>query len=431
MLRSTPLRPVPLFALLWLLSVAAPGAGEWNQWRGPARDGTVAGNDWPEDLGELARLWRVELGHGYPGPVVTPDRVFVAETVDGDTEVVRALDRASGQEIWRASWPGEGSVPFFAKRNGDWIRSTPAWDGESLFVGGMNEVLVSLDGETGRENWRVDFPARFGTPVPPFGFASSPLLADGDLYVQAADSLVKIDRATGETIWRTLRHDSSMMSSGAFSSPILTTLAGARQLVVQTRHTLNGVDPATGEVLWSQPVPNFRGMNILTPLVTGEGVFTSSYRNRSYFYRVERDHSGFRVEEAWNVKGAGYMSSPVLRDGHAYLLTGGGRLTCVQLESGAIRWTSPPVGKYWSLTLQGDKILALGSDGDLFLVRADPGGFELLEQRTVADQETWGHLAVSGDEIFVRELEAVAAYRWQGSQRSSEPGDRVAVATTD
>ena len=112
------------------------------------------------------------------------DRVFVAETANGDTEVVKALDRKTGKELWQVSWKGKISVPFFAKKSGDWIRSTPAFDGSTLYVGSMEEVLVALDGKTGRELWRVDFPNRFHQPKPEFGFAGSPLLDGEFLYVQ-------------------------------------------------------------------------------------------------------------------------------------------------------------------------------------------------------------------------------------------------------
>ena len=87
-------------------------------------------------------------------------------------------------------------------------------------------------------------------------------------------------------------------------------------------------------------------------------------------------------------------------------------LTCLDLEAGEDRWTSKPFGKYWSKAVQGDKILALDERGELHLVRAHPENFEILGSRTVSEAETWGHLAISGDEIFVRELEAIAAYRW-------------------
>jgi len=398
--------------------------GTWQQWRGPNRDGTIeVEKPWPDDLSSLAPLWRVEVGRGYPGPIVAEDRVFVAETVDGKTEGVRALDRRTGKEIWRASWPGAGKVPFFAARNGDWIRSTPTFDGATLYVGGMEEVFVALDGKTGEERWRVDFPERFGTKVPDFGFSSSPLVDEGFVYVQAANSLVKLDKATGKTVWRALAGSEDMMSNGAFSSPVLTTLAGRRQLVVQTRISLHGIDPESGSVLWSQDVPSFRGMNILTPTIYGDAIFTSTYRNNSFLYRVqpavEGDESA--VSEAWPHKAQAYMSSPILMGDHIYVHLGNGRLTCIDLRTGESTWTSQALGKYWSMVAQGDKILALDEAGTLRLLVAHPEAFQLLDTSTISDQETWGYLAVAGDEIYVRELEAVAAYKWQASTSKSGP----------
>ncbi|MEZ6136887.1 MAG: hypothetical protein R3C53_18485 [Pirellulaceae bacterium] len=45
------------------------------------------------------------------------------------------MDRTSGTELWKQRWEGAMSVPFFAKSNGDWIRSTPATDGKHVVVG--------------------------------------------------------------------------------------------------------------------------------------------------------------------------------------------------------------------------------------------------------------------------------------------------------
>ena len=346
--------------------------------------------------------------------------VFVAETVDAETEQARALDRWSGREIWRRSWPGRGSVPFFARRNGDWIRSTPALDGEALYVGSMQEVLRKLDAETGAVLWTVDFPRRFATAVPDFGFASSPLVDGGAVYVQAANSLVKLDAATGETIWRILENDGAIFRSGAFSSPLIAQLAGQRQLLVQTREVLYGVRLDDGEILWQQPVPSFRGMNILTPTVYRDSVLTSTHRNRTFLYDIAASAGTFSATERWTHKAQGYMSSPVVVDSFAYLHLGNGRLVCLDLESGQETWTSTPLGDYWSLLVQEDKILGLSSDGDLYLLRANPQQLEVLDSRSVSDQQTWGHVAVSEGQIFVRELEGIVAYAWPAGVSASE-----------
>jgi outer membrane protein assembly factor BamB len=374
------------------------------------------------------------LGPSYSGPIVSGERVFVTETVDAAREQVRALDRATGRELWRVAWDGALSVPFFAKANGDWIRATPACDGPTLYVAGMRDVLVALDAATGQERWRVDFVERFKTPLPAFGFVSSPL-ADGEhLYVQAAAGVVKLDRRTGQVVWRSLTDEGGMMGS-AFSSPVVATLAGRRQLVVQTRVLLAGLDLESGETLWSVEVPAFRGMNILTPTVVGDTVLTSSYGGKTFAYRVRTEppkgnapgDPRLAVETAWSETSQGYMSSPVVIDGHAYMHLRNQRLICLDLATGQRTWSSQPFGQYWSMVARGDRILALDEQGELFLVRAQPDEFTLLDRRPLGEAPMWGHLAVAGDQVLVRELEALAVYRWREPSKPAAPTDGAAV----
>lgn len=399
-----------------------PESGSWPQWRGPSRDSRVAASTpWPDDLSSMKREWRVKLGPGYSGPVVWGNQVFVTETENGTHEVVRSLDRSTGQERWRCKWEGAMSVPFFAKKNGDWIRATPACDGESLYVAGMRDVLVCLDMTTGKERWRVDFADRLGVELPSFGFVSSPLVVGEHVYVQAGGGFIKLNKRTGEIIWRTLVDGGAMNS--AFSSPVMATIQGTPQIVVQMRQQLAGVVPESGEVLWSQVVPSFRGMNILTPMVTGDGILTSSYKNKTFFYRIDKDGSSFRVQEAWTSKGQGYMSSPVVIDQHAYLHLGNGRLCCIDLKSGKEKWRTGSFGDYWSMVVNGDRMVALDERGELLLIAADTRAFRLLDRKKVAKAECWAHLAISGDMVLVRDLRGLSAFRWTMSAggRNSQP----------
>ena len=106
------------------------------------------------------------------------------------------------------------------------------------------------------------------------------------------------------------------------------------------------------------------------------------------------------------------MSTPVVRDQYVYMHLGNQRFTCIDLANGETRWTSEPFGKYSSMIVQGDKVLALDQRGELVMFRASPDRFELLGQVRVSDQETWAHLAAAGDELFVRELNAISAFRF-------------------
>jgi outer membrane protein assembly factor BamB len=408
------------FLLFVLGSTAASLFGEsptgatWPQWRGPQRDGRVSVTaTWPSSLDEnhLVEVWSVPQGPSYSGPIVAADRVFVTETKDKQYEVVRALDRETGEELWQVQWEGAMQVPFFAAANGSWIRATPSYDGERLYVAGMRDVLVCIDAEDGNIIWKHDFVAETGSKLPQFGFVSSPLLVGDHIFVQAGGGVAKLNKLTGETVWTTLEDGGGMYGS-AFSSPVFATIAGVPQLVVQSRSKLAGVNPEDGTVLWSQEIEAFRGMNILTPTVIGDSLFTSSYGGRSTLFTIRKSGNDWNVAEAWGHKAQGYMSSPVVIDGHIYLHLRNQRFVCLDAKTGAERWTTTPFGQYWSMAVSGDKILALDQRGELLLIEASPAEFKLVDRCPVAD-DAWAHLAVVGDHIFMRDLNSTKMFAWR------------------
>jgi hypothetical protein len=91
---------------------------------------------------------------------------------------------------------------------------------------------------------------------------------------------------------------------------------------------------------------------------------------------------------------------------------GSQRALCIDVATGTEKWTSSQgFGKYWSMVANKERILALDERGILFLIRANPEKFEVIAERKVAD-DTWAHLAVAGDQLFIRELRALSAYDW-------------------
>ena len=358
----------------------------------------------------LKRLWQVPLGPSYSGPLVVGPRVFVTETLDRQFEIVRCLDRSTGKQLWEHRWEGALSVPFFAKSNGDWIRATPAYEDGKLYVAGIRDVLVCLDAERGTELWRVDFVKQLGSALPTFGFVSSPLVIGDSLYVQAGGAFLKLEKKTGKIVWQALA-DGGGMSGSAFSSPYRATLLGQDQILVQTRDKLAGVKQEDGSVLWAQEIPAFRGMNILTPTVHEGLIFTSSYGGKSLGLRPSNE-GGWKLTEAWQNKTQGYMSSPIVVNGHAYLHLRNQRFTCIDLATGTEKWTTTPFGKYWSMAAHGDRLLALDERGELLLIRANPEKFELIDRLQLELAETWAHLAVSGNQLFVRALDSINAYQF-------------------
>lgn len=396
-------------------SACSTSAQDWTQWRGPERSGKIESELLANasSFEGMSKVWHVDLGPSYSGPIVAGDKIFVTETKDKRSEVIRALNRADGSQIWETEWVSAMEVPFFAKANGDWIRATPIYEAGKLYVLGMCDILVCLDAENGKEVWRRNFVEETTGKNPAFGAVCSPLIHGDHLYIQAGGSFQKINKTTGETVWSVLDEGNDMMSGGAFSSPTLGTVAGREQVLVQTRSTLAGVDLEDGKVLWSQEVPAYRGMNILTPTVYNNSVFTSSYNNGSFLYDVSTDGSGYSASQKWQGRERGYMSSPIKIDNYVYMHLQNTRMACLDLDTGETKWKSKQFGKYWSMINSGDRILALDERGELLLIRANPEKFDLLDRKDVSSQSTWAHLAMSGDEVFVRELNGLTVYRWE------------------
>ena len=414
---------LPRFLLLLpMLCSSLMAAESWDQWRGPHRDGRISGAKWPGGLDEarLKKRWQLALGPSYSGPVMNAERVFITETVDKKREQVTALRRSDGSVVWKRDWEGAMSVPFFARSNGDWIRATPALDGDTLYVAGMRDVLVALNSTDGSERWRLDFVKRFGADLPTFGFVSSPLIDGDSVYVQAGGGVARLRKADGQVVWHGARDGGGMMGS-AFGSPVILTLAGKRQLVVQARTRLFGVALEDGAELWSLPVESFRGMNILTPTFAGKDrLFTAAYGGKTLGIDIRSENGGFRAVPAWEFKAQGYMTSPIIHEGHAYLQLRSQRALCIELATGAEKWTTgESFGKYWSMVAQGDRILALDERGELILFKATPEKFDVLSRRKVAESDAWAHLAVDGSELYIRELKALSVWDW--SAGASQP----------
>ena len=379
------------FALLNFGSID-PLASDWNQWRGNHTDGSFKGSPWPNSLNEsnLEESWSTDkLGASYSGPISDGQYVFTTESTKGK-ESVLAYNLKDGELKWKQTWAGEMKVPFFAARNGSWIRSTPAVANGKVFVVGMRDHFLCLDAKNGKLIWEINFPKKYDTPLPDFGFASSPLVDEKYVYVQAGASFSKIEQETGTVVWRAL-NDKGGMYGSAFSSPTLAKINNNDLILVQTRSHLNGVNRLDGKVLWDRPIKAFRGMNILTPLAFEDGIFTSTL-----FF------TSFKI-----------ITSKAI----AYLHLRSNRFACYDLKTGKEQWfSSKSFGKYMSLVVNGDKILALDQKGILYLIKADPEKLNILSEREIVDGESWAHLGIQGKKMMIRSLNRLYVFDWNNQQ---------------
>src|SRR5215204_4291852 len=132
-----------------LAFVDTASAQDWNQWRGPSRDGVVAAavipKQWPKST---KRAWTVEIGEGYSSPVVANGRVFLHSRRDPE-EIVTAIDVATGKVVWQQKYTAAFAKNQYATAMAKGPNSTPLVAGNRLFTLGATGILTAWNTRDG------------------------------------------------------------------------------------------------------------------------------------------------------------------------------------------------------------------------------------------------------------------------------------------
>jgi outer membrane protein assembly factor BamB len=378
----------------------------WTDFRGPNRDGHYRERPilttWPAN--GLKPVWKQPVGGGYASFVAARGRAFTIEQ-RGAEETVTAYDVATGRELWKNAW----SASFRETMGGDGPRATPTWHDGRLYALGAAGELRCLDDATGKTIWRTNILTDAGASNLQWGMSASPLIVDDTVVVlpggSPGRSVVAYNRATGARAW------SALDDRQAYSSPMLVTLSGVRQILVFSGSRVVGLTPDSGDVLWQHPWTTSFEINVSQPLLLGDSrVFLSTgYGTGAAVIEVTTSGSRWAVREVWrNIRMKNQFSSSVLLDGFVYGLDES-ILACVDAATGDLKWKGGRYG-YGQLVLASGHLIVLTEDGDLALVRATPDRHDEIVRFPVLDGKTWNHPALTGGYLLVRNLQEMAAF---------------------
>ncbi len=431
---------LPTLSLLAALSfaIAAPAA-DWPGWMGVDREGV-----WKEDgilekfpKGRPKVLWRTPINHGYSGPAVVGDRVYVMDRklagladspgnpfergeIPGNERVL-CLDASSGKIIWEHAYDCQYTVSYASGP-----RATPTVDGDRIYTLGAEGDLLCLGAADGKVKWSHNFKTLFGIKAPTWGFTGSPLV-DGDLLICLAGgdgtTAVAFDKLSGEQRWTEL----SAKEPG-YAPPKIIEHGGKRLLIIWHPESVNALDPQTGEIRWTVDWPLRSGLSVATPRLNGDRLFFSCFYNGSMMLELKADNSApgilWRTERASENPARtthlhGIMSTPVFTDEHIYGVGSYGEFRCLEAESGDRLWSSlkpialdkptrwgnafitPQAGRYFLFTEKGDLVIAgLSPEGYTEIDRAhliEPDGADMRQRKIV-----WSHPAYARKCCFVR-----------------------------
>ena len=422
--RSRRARPLLLAVLAVLACAPADAADEWPGLRGPNHDGSAGrGSRFAAGPGAPVVRWRTKIGSGYSGVAVSGGRLATL-FADGGTDVLAAFDAASGKELWRIP-----IAPTYKGLNGsfDGPLSTPAIGDGRVFALGAAGQLVAADLATGRELWRVDLPAREGAVKPELGFASSPLVAAGMLVLQVGGpgrAIAGFDPATGERRWSV--GDDVVQ----YQAPVVVRV-GRRDIVVAAGDTrLIGVDPASGGVAFDHAhggEPVWIASNSAVPTPAGNGrLFVKTRVDTATMYRLAEDAGGrIAPSTLWTAPVLRQTyAPPVYHDGHLYGMNGRTVFTCVDAETGELKWRArePGDGFY---SLAGDQIVVVTKAHTLHVGPASPQGWqERARLELFPEHLAWTAPTVAGDALFARSLGELVRVDWKSEPAPPPPPRR-------
>jgi outer membrane protein assembly factor BamB len=418
-LSATPL--VACAALLWLASLPPLHADDWPQWGGPRRDLVWRETGIVQTLtpGTLPRVWSTPIGEGYAGPAVAGGRVFVTDRVNGitepDRERVLCLDAETGQVLWKHEYDCTYTVGYPAGP-----RATPVCDEGRVYSIGAVGHFFCFDAGSGDVLWAKHFPTDFGTKLPTWGMAASPLV-EGDQLITLVGGpqslIVSFDKRTGEEQWRAL-HDPGV----GYCPPVIFDFGGSRQLIIYRPQAVSALDPATGRPLWQQRFGVQAGLTIATPRQSGNRLLVTAFYNGSLLLDVRPDGSGAKV--VWRGQSDseiqtdglhGLMCTPLFDGTHIYGVCSHGQLRCLDAATGRRVWETAAAtgeGRWWNAFLipHEDRVFIHNEQGELIIARLSPAGYEELSRallieptREVRRRMTiWSHPAFAMQSVFAR-----------------------------
>jgi len=430
--------------LVLCVSASAASDSNWPQFRGPNAGG-VSENPAPlvwnvasnENIG-----WQTPIpGLGHASPIVWGDRVYLATAVRpgakadlkigiygaGDSYKEKeahqwrllCLDKSNGTILWNKL--GLEAVPRLERHTkASHCNSTPATDGRRIVAIFGSEGLFCFDMD-GHPLWRRDLgkmdAGPWDAPDLQWGFASSPVLHDGRVFVQcdvlSGQFLAAYDANDGHEIWRTVHKDVANWCTPTIA-------AAADQVVVNGWKQIGGFDIATGKLLWELsgggdiPVP--------APLIAFDmAFFTSAHGKYRPLRAVRLDARGNITPpevEATNSavvwchpRLGSYMQTPIVVGPLLWSCDWMGVLTCVDARTGRIHY-SERLGKGGraftaSPVAAKNNLYFTSEEGDVFVVPAQES-FQVLATNKM-DGSCLATPALSDGTILFRTTENLIA----------------------
>jgi outer membrane protein assembly factor BamB len=323
------------------------------------------------------------LVNTWPGLIADAERAYISSG-----SFIYAVDLQNGREVWRYPAEADNKILFFAP-------PVITADGR-LLIGsaGSEHPFVSLDAETGKENWSAPFTSAKGAWVAP------PLVLNDVIYAPNADGYMYVLNMNGKEI-----ADAVELGGALWSAPVTD---GELLYITSLDHHLHIVNPDTLAI--SIPI-NLGGAIPASPAIGVDGVFVGSFASKVDF--VSSNGASKTIAETGNW----IWGSPTLDGETLYYADLDGRIYSLDLATSRQNWDN--------VKPNGPVVASPLVVGDQIYIAAEAGTFTALDRdgKIVWEKSPGGKIytapVLSGEFLLVAPYQAdfaLAAYDLDGKQ---------------
>ncbi len=394
-----------------LLMTSMVIAEDWNQFRGPKRDGrsTEKGllKNWPED--GLATLWSYQgLGRGYATVSIVDGIIYTTGMID-DTGYLFAI-HDNGELKWKKAYGPEWTGPYPG------TRCTPTIDRNRVYIMSGHGRIACFDRENSDLIWQVDTLEKFQGKNITWGIAES-VLIDGDKVFCTPGgenaTIIALNKYTGDTIWTT----KELSNLSAYCSPILFPAGQNRLLFTMVKDQFVCINAADGKALWTIPHVTRNNIAAITPIrYSGDRVYFTSHGTGGIMIRYEEDGSKFT--ELWTSKALACLHGGVISHNDPEIgerLYGSdekGNWVCQDIDTGEVIFQEKILSGKGSITYADGMFYCYSEKGTLGLVKPVKKGLELVSSFpiTMGNHEHWAYPVICNGRLYIRHGDALMVF---------------------
>ena len=420
---SVELKRATLAAALAACTIAGLSADNWPQWRGPHHTGASPEKGlplkWSTATGDNI-AWKLAMpSRSGATPIIWGDTIFlnVATAPGGTPEApageleLWAVDRLKGTMKWKKPLANRN----YMQRKQNMSSPSPVTDGQTVWVMTGVGMLKAFD-FAGNELWTRDIQKDNGAFGLNWGYASSPLLHEGMLYVQVLHGMktddpsyvMKVDGKSGKTMWKVERPtDAQQESPDSYTTPALLTYGTTKEIVVTGGDAVTGHDLESGKELWRadglnpDKARNYR--IVASPIVAGGLVIAPTRIRPMIAVKPGGRGNVTATHTAWTFDRGPDVPTPVSDGKLLYNVDDRGIIHVLDVQTGAVVYGPErlrPAIYSASPTLADGKVYVTNEEGLTSVFAAGPK-FELLAENDSAEY-TLSTISVSQGQLFLR-----------------------------